>query len=605
MRLNIVRKKNDTFYYVIESLPNGSTRTYEKIGSHSSLLSLTDDPLSYAKNRVHEINESMKNEVMTFKEEVDFGDELPSSEATVSSSTVRNVGWLYLNELYEKLGIDQFLGCVDTQRKYDLDAIDRHLVMNQILNPGSKLSAFGNLDRYQSIKRYDLHQSYRFLSDLDSCGEKLQAHLFRKTKDIVDLDTSVLMYDLTNFYFETEEADIDFLDGDNILQYGFRKYGHSKENRPNPIVQMGLFVEKNGIPISFTVERGNVSEQETVLPMERNIIKNYRHSSYIYCSDAGLNSYAIRMFNVVQGCNYVVSHSLKKTAQEELDLIFKDSNWLFMDNDQPVSLEEFRAICQKAGEGKELDPQEEALLRRDIIYKKFPSKHAVDIASFAPGAKVKGSLELEEILYVTFSAKYFLYQRKILSKQVMRASDWIEKGCRKGKKQTDPSRLIHEENVTPDGEVASIKVQSIDQDEVSKEERFHGFYAVATDLDRGIREILEINSNRWRIEYCFRIMKSFFETRPMYVYTESHIKGHLTVCYQALLIFRILCRKLEENGYCFTVREVLNTLKNMNVQDHDGRYYESCYTDSKVLQALEKCFGLSLNRKKYKMSRFD
>ena len=604
MRLSKIKKKNDTFYYVIESLPGGSTKIYEVIGKHSELLKITDDPLSYARKRVEEINNSSKEDVMIFNEKIDFSEKIEESNDIASKNTSKNIGWLYLDEIIKKFDLESFFLKHKGKQKYNLYDINKHLVVNQILNPGSKMNAWENIDNYIGMNKYDLHQSYRFLTDLNNCKDELQSYLFKKTKEIIELDTSVLMYDLTNFYFETEEEDIDFLDGDNILQYGFRKYGKSKENRPNPIVHMGLFVDKNGIPISFTVEKGNTNEQETVLPIETKIIKEYGESKYIYCSDAGLNSYAIRFFNMMQGRNYVVTHSLKKTEEKEKDLIFKDLNWKYKDNDESVSLEYFKSLCDRLISGDELTEEEKDILKRDVIYKEFPTNHKVELSKIIPGSKSKGKIEFEETIFITFSAKFYLYQKKIFNKQLSRAEEWLEKGIEKRKNQNDPSRFIKEDNFTKSGELATDKLKTINDSTVEDEIKYHGFYAVATNLNLSIKEVLDINSNRWLIEYCFRLLKSFFDTRPMYVFTEEHIKGHLTVCYQSLLVFQILSKKLDELGTHYSARAILDTLKNMVISNHSNRYYESNYTNSKVLQSLEKAFQLKLDKKQYKMNKF-
>lgn len=602
MRLSKIRKKNDTFYYVIESLPGGSTRIYEVIGKHSELLKVCDDPEAFARNRVKEINDSLKSDVMVVNERVDFSERLPSADSVSSKSTSKNVGWLYLKEIVDELRLDSFFSKIQGKQRYDMAAVNTHLVVNQILKPGSKMRAWANIDGYMSMDGYDLHQSYRFLTDLNAHKEELQKHLFERTRDIVELDTSVLMYDLTNFYFEAEEEDIDFLDGDNILQYGFRKYGKSKEHRPNPIVHMGLFVESNGIPISFTVEKGNTNEQETVLPIEERIVREYGHSKYVYCSDAGLNSYAIRFFNMMQGRNYVVTHSLRKTEEKELKLILKDLNWRFKDDDEGVSLGYFRSLCDKVIAGEELTEEERKTLKRDVIYKKFPAKHKVDASKLAPGAK--GNIDFEETIFLTFSAKFYLYQKKVFGKQLSRAENWLEKGVEKRRNQNDPSRFIKETAYTDSGEAATGKTKAIDGEAVEREERLHGFYAVATNLDKTIKEVLDINGNRWMIEYCFRILKSFFETRPMYVFTEEHIKGHLTVCYESLLIFQILSLKLKRLGENYSASSILDTLKNMMVSNHNGQYFEAGYTNSKVLQSLEGIFDLKLDRARYRIKTF-
>lgn len=606
MRLKINKTKNKIFYYVFDSYrENGKivTKTIEKIGEHYSMIANgISDPEDFANKRVEELNQERKNNKLSITETYNFTEVLPNVN-TYSKSTYKNIGWLYIDEIYKNLEISNFLSSINNKAKYDLNAIIEYFVVNRCLFPGSKREAFLNKDSFLFSPDYNLYDGYRALTPLDKYNNQLQQKLFEGTKKCIDLNTDVLYYDCTNFYFECEEEDENLYNEDgDIIQWGLRKYGYGKEHRPNPIVQLGLFTDANSIPISYCVHHGSNNEQNTTIPLENRMIRDYKTSKFIYCSDGGLGSFDNRFFNTLQGRDYVVSQSLKKTAESELESIFKDLNWKYVNNDKKVSLEQFKSILDKKFNGPPLTNEEELYIENDMIYKAFPMERIVS-PSILKQFKLKGKVSLDETVFVTFSAKYYLYQKEIFERQLDTATKWLNKDPDTLRKEpNDVRRLITTSSTTDNGEIANNKSNSINTQQVDYEKKFHGFYAVATSLDKGIKEILAINSSRWKIEQSFRLLKTDFDTRPMYTSTPEHIRGHIAICYISLLIYRILERKIYLlNNNHYSSNQILNTLRNMNVVPiSDCNIYQSLYTGSSVLDNLESLFDLGLNKKYYR-----
>lgn len=610
MRLNISKSKNTTIYYVADSHRDGKkvvTNIIEKIGSHSELLAKgIDDPLKYAKDYVAKCNMNFKEDIFNYSEKIDLKEELESS-SLISQSTLKNIGWLFLLKIYNQLGIKDFVKSIDTKSKYDINSIIMFLSIARILNPCSKKATFESLNHYLCAPNYQLIDSYRVLELLSKNNDLLQKILFKNTSNLNVLETDILYYDCTNYYFETETEDEDLYgeDGD-IIQWGLRKYGYSKEHRPNPIIQMGLFIDKNGIPISYSLHPGQTGEITTVIPLEKLMIKNYQHSNFIYCSDSALGSYDVRFFNSLNGRHYLVTQSLKKIDEENTDAIFKDINWRFVDDDQPVSLFAFKSAIDKFINGESLSDYETELLKKDMIYKMYPISREVP-AEFIKnmGIKLSGKLTMDEVIYITFSKKYYIFEKKVFNRQLASAKVMVDRKkdtARKGK--SDPARLVDTISSTSSGEIAKHKSYSLDEKAIIYEEKYHGFYALATNLDKNIKDLLAINANRWKIEQSFRILKTDFDARPAFVWTQDHIRGHFAICYIALLIYRLLERKLilTDSNYSFSTRAIINTLNNLNVDEKSNSLFKSTYTGSIVLNALNKSFNLNLNKKHFRKS---
>lgn len=614
MRLMISRSRNKTFYYVIESERNGdkvTSHTVCKLGEHSELLRQgIEDPRAYCQDRVKEINDGLRENTVTITDTYDCRQIAEEPEGITAKPTYRNVGYRYLKCIMDQLKLKEFSQSIKGRAQYDPYRICVNLVIDRILDPRSKRAAWLNRDIYAEDFDHSLQDSYRFLELLDANSDRLKEHLYEHTKSITGMDTSVLYYDCTNFYCEAEEEDGDLLDEDgDIIQYGMRKYGASKEHRPNPIVQMGLFTDRNGIPLTYCIEHGSNNEQNTILPLEQHMVNTFGTSKFIYCSDAGLGSLKCRIFNALPGRSYVVTQSLKKIEKKELSMIFKDTNWQVIGKsgndpmkDKPIKIEAFRKAWQKKIEGKEeLTPEEKALAEHDMVYKKFPLIRKADKATLREiGLKVESGMKFTETLFITFSMKYFLYQQKILDRQIERAQKKIDREDAESHSPNDVNRLISKDATTKNGEVCEETVLSLNTEQIAQEKKFHGFYAIATNRDKSsIEEVLEITSQRWRIEQSFRIMKSEFDSRPYFVWTPESIRGHFAVCYIALLVYRLLERQLlllDPSKNTFSATQVLTTLRNMNVDRMgNGKIYKALYTPSVIVRELEKIYSLKLN----------
>ena len=615
MHLSISKSKNKTFYYVIYSFREGDKVTSKrilKIGEHSELLAQgIQDPLAFANEVVEQMKIEEKNNILTITKKYDFS-QLLEAHSISSTDTSKNIGWLYLDNLYNQLGLDKFFESLNSKEHYDANMITKYLTIDRILHPRSKLASFNGRNSYLGNFNFKLYDVYRLLTLLDTNNDDLQKTLFENTKKIVDLDSSILYYDCTNYYFESENQDEDTLNEDgDIIQWGLRKYGCSKEHRPNPIVQMGLFVDRNGIPISYCINHGSNNEQNTVIPLEKMMIEKFNQSNFIYCSDAGLGSADNRFFNCLQGRSYVVTQSLKQTKDEELDNIFIDANWKIFTNDDNdllkdtvISLETFKNAWIKYLSDQELSKDESRLVKYDMIYKIYPIKREVPLKFLKNmGIRINKSIEIEESLYVTFSIKYFLYQQNLLSKHIARAEKLVGSKDISKNGKGKISKLVKSEFITENGESAIKQVSTIDESAVDEESKFNGFYAVASNLETSIYEIININSSRWKIEQSFRILKTDFDARPAYTSTPENIRGHFAICYISLLIYRILERKLfllDTSNNHFTTNQIISTIRNMKVyEEEDKKVYRSIYTGSSVLDALEKLFNNKLNRKHY------
>lgn len=612
MRLSISKSKNCTSYYVADSRREGKkiiTKLIYKIGTHEQLLKEGRDPEAYAKEVVEKFNRESKESIIHINEKIDTKEKLEIKDE-VSKQTYRNIGYLYLQSLLKQLKMDEFWANVQTNSKFNSYYIFSALTVSRFLFPNSKKATFENLKNLIGTFNFSLQDCYRFLTLLDKNSDDLQKHLFENSKNIVKTDTTVLYYDCTNYYTEIEYEDDDiFNDDGDVIQYGLRKYGASKEHRPNPIVQMGLFTDKNGIPISYCISHGSNNEQNTTIPLESRMIRDYNTSKFIYCSDGGLGSFDNRFFNTLQGRDYIVTQSLKKTAESELNMIFKDLNWKSFKTDKKISLAKFKEILDKKYNGETLSPEEESYISEDMIYKKYPFKRNVP-AKFLQNLniKIKGKLEMEETLYITFSAKYYLYQKTIFDRQLGAALNNVKRNPENLKYgPNDIRRFIKIISTTSNGEVAPNRSYIIDEELVEKERKFHGFYAVATSLDATVQEVFAINCERWKIEESFRILKTDFNARPIFLQSPEHIRAHFAICFTTILMYRILESKLKEsnNKICVSPSKLINQIKCMNVQNHNEKYFESLYTGSALLKELESIFNLGLDKKTYLLKYFE
>ena len=602
MKLYYDKRLKDPTYYIQQGFRNGkktTTKNIKRLGKHSELLLITDNPLEYAKNEVKKMNEEYRSGRSEFIVTMDFNERIPSTDSLYSNSTSLNIGYLYLKDIYAKLNLSDFFKSVSSDRKitYDCNKICQFLTYARILDPASKYGTYDKLDTYYEKPQVEYQHMIRFLDILDRNSDQYLKHLFDNSESIVKRDTSVMYYDCTNYFFETEKPDEEIVDevtGEIIL--GLRQFGISKENKTSPIVEMGLIMDSRGIPISMCIHPGNTNEQLTAVPLEKEVIKMTGNKKFIYCADAGLGSYNIRKFNDMGGRAYIVTQSVKKLGQEIKDIVFNDSNYRLLSNDDAITLKEMRTFNKKDANNLSL--------YNDFAYKVIPANTAMDTGLYEEKVykngrtkKVKTKGTLHQYIIVTFSRKMMEYQRTIRERQLERAKKLLRlKDPEKIKKGPNDIRRFLKNTSSDTANYV------LDMDKIHEEEKYDGFYAVATNLDDSAKDILAVAQNRYKIEDCFRIMKTNFDARPVFLRKPERIRAHFLICYTALLIYRLMECKLDDNLTHVTTSNLIKTLRNMNVVNMDDMYYKSIYSGSQALDALERCFELQLNRKYYRPS---
>lgn len=550
MRVKISKTKNNEYIAIIKSVRIGSkttTKTVENLGNVKSLLPRFDNDINkvyeYANKRAIELTKKENED----KEEVIL--KLSQSKRlNLDEQHLYNGGYLFLQDILYDLGIKDICNKIslDYKFEYDLEDILAKLIYTRILYPSSKLSSFKESDKFLEEKKFELQHIYRALDVLSKNKEFIESSLYHNSTKLIKRNTSVLYYDCTNFFFETEEEN------------GLRQYGKSKEHRPSPIVQMGLFMDGNGIPLSMCINPGNTNEQKTLKPLEETMIKDFKLSKFIVCTDAGLGSLENRVFNNKTNRSYIVTQSLKKLKDHLKTWALDEDGFKLNGSNKTYSLKEIN--------------ENKAIFKDKIFYKE----------------RWINENNLEQRLIVSYSLKYKEYQESIRNNQVDRARKLVDNNLVDSYKNPNSSkRFINETSVTKDGEVAEDKTLSINEDRIKEESRYDGFYAVCTTLEDPIEEIININKNRWEIEESFRIMKTEFKSRPVYLNKDDHIKAHFITCFIALLVYRILEKKLDSE---YTTKEIITTLKDLNFIRFTGEGYVPTYTRTDITDKLHEVF---------------
>ncbi len=554
MYVSITGNKGNQDVYIKQSYrkDNGKTssRIYKKLGKYNTLLEQFSgnekELMDWAKKEAEKETLAYNHQ----KEKVSLSLS-PLARIPLDEERVFNIGYLFLQKICSELRIDNICRNIRNHHKfsYDFHAILTDLIYARILAPSSKLSSYKYCHSLLEPPKYSLQDLYRALSVLAEESDFIQEELYKNSNFIHSRNSKILYYDCTNYYFETEAED------------GIKKYGKSKEHRPNPIITMGLFMDADGIPLAFDIFLGNQNEQLTLKPLEKKVIKDFNCSEFVFCSDASLGGKSNRFLNSFGNRSYVITYSLKKMKKEERELALLPTQFKVPGSNKLIDL---RTL-------DESDPK----VYNTIYYKEYPL--------------VTG--DMDETVIITYSPKYKAYQSKIRNTQIDRAKKMIQSSdkTRKGKGSNDPARFIQRTAVTEDGEIAQKNIYELDKAKILEESMYDGFYAVITNLEGDIREIININKQHWEIEENFRIMKSEFEARPVFVRREDRIKAHFLTCFISLLAYRLLEKKLGEE---FTCSQILETLRNMNVTllSKDSGYIPS-YKRTKITDKLHSSFG--------------
>lgn len=556
MRLHIRTINNYSYYWIIKDYTNingkRSTKIFEKLGNQNQVEDRfgKNNTIEKIKEYISELNSKDKNELVKL--------ELNSSKRINKEKRNFNIGYLFLEKLYNDLKIKDICNKIQNQYKFEfnLNEVLSYLVFARIIYPSSKLETFKQCQNFIEQPTFKLHDEYRALSYIANNIDFIQENLFINSKNVIKRNSKVIYYDCTNYFFEIDEED------------DLRRYGISKEHRPNPLIGMGLFMDGDGIPLSFNIYPGNQNEQKTLIPEESKIINDFKldDTKVILCTDAGLASDDIKKYNIKDGRGFVITQSLKKLKEEYKERIFDKKDW------------------RLPGDLKHLYNLEEIENNEELREKYYDSLFYKIIQTETKSVK--------QDTIVTFCFKYFDYNRNIRNSQIERAKKNINSNnvTRKGKNQNDPNRFIEEINSTSDGIVANEKTYSINENLIKEEEKYDGYYALSTNITGNVEDILKITKGRWEIEESFRIMKSDFLARPVNLSRKDRIKAHFMTCFIVLLIYRILEKKLD---YKYTTKEILDTLRNMNVTELKGNGYIPSYERTDITDFIHEKYNFN------------
>lgn len=560
MRLTITKNGNSECFYVIKSITINGKRTskvIEKLGNLDEIRLKANgkEPHIWAKEYVSLLNKQEK------ESKCDIILRLSQNKPLEKNKQYKfNAGYLFLQDIYYKLGLNDICKQISDrhQFKFDFNDIMSKLIYSRIIYPASKLKTLELSKNFIEQPNFDYQHIERALPIICDEMDFIQSELYKNSCKYSSRNNNILYYDCTNFYFEIEEEN------------GLKQYGKCKENRPNPIVQMGLFMDGDGIPIAFNITPGNTNEQITLKPLEEQIIKDFNTSKFIVCTDAGLASKTNRKFNNTNNRKFITTQSIKKLKgflkEWALDLT---SGWkLPNNNSKTYNISKLREDENLIKQYKDKTFYKERWINED---------------------------GLEQRLIVTYSVKYQEYQRNIRESQIQRAIKLIEKNPKKisAPKQNDPKRFIDIVTTTENGEIASENNYKINQETIDDEAKYDGLYSVCTNLEDNVEEIIRVNRRRWEIEESFRIMKSEFRARPVFHRKDEMIKAHFVTCFLALIVYRYLEKKLDEK---YTTNEIIETLRNYEFKEYSGFGYTPLYTPTNIIDDLHRIFNLNTNQ---------
>lgn len=551
MRVTTSKSKNAESFYISKGYINdkgvSTSVIIRKLGTLKELLPehgpTRDDVLAWAK-------EEARLETLKYKQEQEYRLVQITFHADrqldYDKQSFFRGGYLFLQSVYYQLQMNKICRKLKQKYKfmYDINAVLSDLIYARILEPSSKRSSFKAASEFLEKPSYELHDVYRALDVLGTECDLIQSEVYKNSHFLGKRNDKILYYDCSNYYFEIEQEN------------GSKKYGKSKEHRPNPIIQMGLFMDSDGIPLAFSLFPGNANEQTSLKPLEKKVLGDFGCQKFIYCSDAGLGSESIREYNHMGERAYIVTQSIKKLKKEEKEWALSGQGFKRVSDDTPVDI-------------TKLSKDDKGLYYKDEPYT---------------------TKKLHQRLIITYSPKYALYQKSIRDKQVERAQKMLDSGSAKKnrKNPNDPARFIGTMAVTEEGESASVQ-HYLDENKISEEAQYDGLYAVCTDLlDDEAGDILKVSESRWQIEECFRIMKTDFSARPVYLQDENRIKAHFLICFLALIIYRFLEKKLDSK---YTCEELIDTLKAMNFAEVQEQGFIPLYKREPVTDALHEACG--------------
>lgn len=552
LRVTTSKSKNSESFYITQSYTNAqgksTSKTIRKLGTLAEL----SKRLNTDREGVMEwANEQARLETLKYKSEKEDAIVMipfhTNKRLDYHKQKLFNGGYLFLQSVYYGLKMDSICRKIKSRYKfkYDLNAILSDLIYTRVLDPSSKRSSFQAARKFLEPPTYELHDVYRALSILAKESDFIQAEVYKNSFFLGNRNDRILYYDCTNYYFEIEQED------------GDKKYGKSKEHRPNPIIQMGLFTDGDGLPLAFSLFPGNQNEQKSLKPLETKILQQFGCEKFIYCSDAGLASEDNRVLNHMGQRAFIVTQSIKKLPAEDRAWALDKRGFKRLSDDVSVD------ITELPEDGKD-----------HLYYKDEPFT----------------TKKLHQRLIITYSPKYAAYQKAVRAEQIARAEKMVANGSlkRQRKNPNDPARFVNKIAATEEGEKATIHYY-LDLDKIAEEEMYDGLYAVCTDLlDDDVADILKVSEGRWQIEDCFRTMKTDFEARPVYLNREDRIKAHFLTCFLALLHFRLLKRSLK---WTYTTEQLVQTLRSIKFADVEEQGFMPVYERNEITDDLHEACG--------------
>lgn len=586
MKLKISRSKNSCTLYVQKAYRDktgkSTSKIVERLGSLEEVRERAGgaDPMEWAKAYVARLTEEEKAQRRVICPRL-------HPDVLIKKDQLQSVGcgYLFLQRIYYLLGLDRICSSLAKQHKfeYDLNAVMELLIYGRVIDPASKRATYLKADAYISSADIAQQHVYRGLNVIAEGFDYIQKRLFKNSLNVVDRDTTILYYDCTNYFFETEQADLvvdeDTSDGSRTSAGGLRQYGASKEHRPNPIVQMGMFIDKTGFPIAMCINPGNTNEQVTLLPTEKRIIEDMGVEKIVVCTDGGLSSEDNRAFNSTATRSFITVQSLRKLNEAYREWSLSPKGWKLIPRTEAERTTALRNRWRIDNNETELEFD---LTDEDT------ARYYADRTFYRQRWIVNEKTGFSQRLIVTFSFKYREYLRSLRARQIERDKKIAARAGKQKKRINAPGRYVAEEYATASGEVAMFKVAALNLDAIADDEKYDGFYGICTDLNNPVGEIFELNHNRWESEDCFRVLKTDFKARPAFVWTDNHIKAHFLICFIALLIFRILENKL---NYKYTAPQIISKLREMTLNIIPGEGYRPNYTRTNLTDSLHEWAG--------------
>ncbi|MDE5585447.1 MAG: hypothetical protein K2I92_03785 [Muribaculaceae bacterium] len=586
MRLTFSRPQRPHTIYIQESFRDkdgkSTSRKIETLGTEEDIERKygCPDGLQWARDYVARLNEEKRQG----KEKVRV-DLSPSERIRAGEQVEYSCGDLLLLPIYNGLGLPEVCAGIlcGTKARYDLNGILETLVILRILCPCSKLASHALGQKRIRRMTCDLEDVYRALTLLSSHIDDIQAAVWKNSQKLVSRDTRVIFYDCTNYYFEIEDNDPAGIDPRHPGRpEGIRRRGKSKEHRPNPIVQMGLLMDSDGIPLSFIIFAGNESEQPSLRKIEEMVAEKFGLNEFVISTDAGLSSEDNRRYNMSEGREYIAVQSLPKLPEADREMALDPRGWHIAFRDRELGPLDPSDPGRDTFRLDEIDMDAE---RHTRFYKEIVVNKRLD---------GKKDSERAERVIVTYSHDFALYLKHKREERRKAAERIVSKRQTSSRQsQNDPRKYVETVYVTAEGEAAEHILMGINQKVIEQEERLDGFYAYATSLDDDAVDVLRARSFHYEIEHLFRTTKSFLDSRPVYLQRSDRIRSHFLICFLAMVMLKILQKKVDMPDV--SIDRLISTLRGFRLAYIKGAGYIPLFERDELTDRLQEVNGICVD----------